>query len=167
MSTFQTPQFIEDKPKIVGPLTLSQFFYVAAGAGLSLIAFMIFRFFLALLFTIIFGGAGIALAFVKINGQDLPKILLAGLHHAWRPKIYTWQRIVPEKTFEIPEENLINIINARQNLGFQEKLKMSAQKIITMPWRKSEKISQNRSVQRYEIVKELTGEREIAKRVNY
>lgn len=167
MVTFQTPQFIETQAKIVGPLTLVQFFYVAAGAGLSFIAFMIFQFFLALLLTIIFGGAGLVLAFVKINGQVLPKVLLAGLRHAWRPKTYTWQRIIPEKTFEIPEENIMNIINARQNLSFQEKLKIAAQKIITTPWRGAYKIAQDRNAKHYQVIKELTGEREIAKKIDY
>ena len=37
---FQTPQFIETENKIIGPLTLKQFFYLAVGFGVSFTFFL-------------------------------------------------------------------------------------------------------------------------------
>ena len=44
MSTFQTPQFIEEKAKIVGPFTLKQFLFLVMGGGISFASFYVFSF---------------------------------------------------------------------------------------------------------------------------
>ena len=75
MATFQVPQFIEQKAKIVGFLTLPQFIYLASGGGLIFIFFKVFSFFIFLLIAIIIGALVISLAFIKVNGQEMPKIL--------------------------------------------------------------------------------------------
>ena len=74
MATFQVPQFIEEKPKIIGPFTLAQFLYLAAAAAISFASFYVFTFFLWILITIIVGGAAAALAFGKVEGQEMAKI---------------------------------------------------------------------------------------------
>lgn len=162
MATFQTPQFIETKAKIIGPLTLAQFFYLAGAAALSFISFMIFSFFLALTLTVIFVAGGAALAFVKVNGQPMPKIFAAALTYWLQPRVYTWQRVIPEQTLEIPEEDILNI---RKRVGLQDKLKDLAQKVVTGKLLTVEKKAQ--TGERYQVLKRLTGEREVAKRVDY
>jgi hypothetical protein len=164
MSTFQVPQFIETKPKIIGPLTLQQFLYVAAAGGLSFIAFSVFSVFLAFVLTIIFGAIGLALAFVKINGQLLPKIFISALNYWFQPRLYTWQRIIQEKTIETPEENILKI---RRNISLQEKLKDFAQKITTGKLLTFEKRAKSQTKEHYQIVKRITGEQEMAKRIDY
>ncbi len=166
MATFQVPQFIETKAKIIGPLSLLQFFYVGAAGAFCFIFFSIFQFFFALILSMIVGTLGLALAFVKVNGQDLPQIILAAVNYFWQPKIYTWQRIIPEKTFEIPEENTLDIINARKSFSLQETLKNLAQNVITGKITPGEKIAQQRT-KSFQVIRELTGEREMAKKVDY
>ena len=90
---FQIPQFIETEDKIIGPLTVKQFLFVAAGAGLSFVLY----FMLAFTFWIM------GLAFVKINGQPLPRILLSALFFMSRPRLYLWRRKMEEKIIEIPD----------------------------------------------------------------
>jgi len=164
MATFQVPQFIDTKPKIIGPFTLQKFLYIAAAAGLSFLAFSVFSFFLALTLTIIFGSIGLALALVKINSQPLPKILTAALNYWLKPRFYTWQRTIQEKTLEIPDEDILKI---RKNISFQEKLKDLTEKVATGKLFASEKLKQKQTKERYQIVKKLTGEQEVAKRVDY
>jgi hypothetical protein len=59
---FQVPQFIETEDKIIGPLTLKQFFYVAAAALVSFSLFFVLATWLWLLITIILGGVAVARA---------------------------------------------------------------------------------------------------------
>ena len=96
MPQFQVPQFIEEKPKIIGPLTLAQFLYIAGAAGITIIAFYTLdSFFLNFLIAIITGGIAIGLAFVRINGQNLPAVISAALSYWQKPKTYTWQKELP------------------------------------------------------------------------
>ena len=92
MQQYQVPQFIETESKIVGPLTLKQFIYVAVAALISFFAFFLMRTFAWLIVTALVGTVAIALAFVKYNGRPLTTILKSVLTYAWHPKLYLWQR---------------------------------------------------------------------------
>lgn len=117
MATFQVPQFIDQKPKIVGPLTLSQFFYIAIAAGISFASFYVFSLFIWVLISIVFVTISVGLAFIKINGQEMPKVIRAGIHFFLGPRIYTWQRTIEAPLYE--EEK---IETARKTMGAKEKL---------------------------------------------
>jgi len=166
MATFQVPQFIETKAKIVGPLSLMQFFYVGAAGAFCFIFFNIFEFFLAAILSAVVGTLGLVLAFAKINGQDMATIILAAINYFWQPKTYTWQRTIPSQTFEIAEEGTIDIINARKNFSLQATLKNLAQGALIAKINPAEKIARQRQ-KTYQVVRELTGEREVAKKVDY
>ncbi len=163
MATFQVPQFIEQKPKIIGPLTLEQFFYIGGAGILSFFCFYVFNFFFSLLLTIIFGGAAIALAFVKINGQAMPAIIKSALSFLWQPRTYTWQRAVTEAVLDTSE--LEKLEETRSKMSFQEKLKSIALDVTTGKIFSPKKRRDER--ERYQTVTRLTGEREVAKRVDY
>ncbi|MFB6212783.1 MAG: PrgI family mobile element protein, partial [Candidatus Magasanikbacteria bacterium] len=53
MAKFQVPQFIEQKPKIVGPLTLQQFIYLASAAAVSFLSFYMFSPLFSVIITIV------------------------------------------------------------------------------------------------------------------
>lgn len=163
MSTFQVPQFIEQKPKIIGPLTLEQFLYIAAAGGLSFLAFYIFNFFFWFLLTILLLGAAVGLAFVKINGQTMPVIIKSAISFLWRPRTYTWQRAVAETVLDIKE--LEKLEEVRSKMSIQEKLKSTALNITTGKIFSPKKFKKEQ--ERYEVVTYLTGEKEIAKRVDF
>ncbi|MEK7464573.1 MAG: PrgI family protein [Patescibacteria group bacterium] len=163
MANFQVPQFIEKKAKIIGPLTLEEFLYIAGAGGISLIAFYVFNFFLWLVISIVFVGAAIGLAFVKINGESAPKVLLAALNHLSKPKTYTWQRQMIEKSVDLGE--LEQIEELRKNMGLQEKLKSVALNIATGKIFSGKRTKNE--VREYETVTFLTGEQRKAKRVDY
>ncbi|MEK7629964.1 MAG: PrgI family protein [Patescibacteria group bacterium] len=162
MSSFQVPQFIEEKPKIIGFLTLQQFFYVAGAAILSFLSFYVFNFYLWLLTTIIAAGIAIGLAFIKINGQSLPKILLAAVGFVWQPRQFIWQRAIKETELDISQIEKIEA--ARKSMNLQEKIKSLALDVATgklfSPKTKD-------GDDKYQVVTFLTGEKKIAKRVDY
>ena len=157
---FQVPQFIEQKPKIVGFLTLYQFFYVAGAALVAYISFRIFNILLAVLVTLIAAALGIAFAFVKINGQEFPKTIAAIFGYLWGPKIYTWQRQALQESIKLDE-----IENLRNKMSLQEKLKSITLSIATGKFFKP--TAGGEKEERFETVVFLTGERGRAKRVDY
>ena len=93
MYQFQVPQFIEVEDKIFGPLTLKQFLYVLGGGSIIFLLYVFLPFFLMILFAapvaVLFG----ALAFYKINGQPLVKILEGALEHYTGSRLFIWKKL--------------------------------------------------------------------------
>ena len=92
MAIFQVPQFIDIEDKIIGPLTLKQFLFLAGAGIIIFILNSILQFWLWIIISIVIAGAGMGFAFVKINGQPLSKVALNGLKYLIRPRLYVWQR---------------------------------------------------------------------------
>ncbi len=65
---YQVPQFIEVEDKIIGPLTLKQFIYVAGASGLAVVSFAYRPFVFAGLVTIPGVARGGGLGVFKVNG---------------------------------------------------------------------------------------------------
>jgi cellulose synthase/poly-beta-1,6-N-acetylglucosamine synthase-like glycosyltransferase len=165
MATFQVPQFIEEKPKIIGFLTLPQFLYLAAAGGLSFAAFYIFNFFLWIIITIILSGIALSLAFLKIGGQPLPKIIQAAFFFIWQPRKYVWQRAMKEAEYDVSAIEKLEKI--RRNMNFQEKLKSITLTITTASKLFSPKAKSEEKKEKYQVVTFATGEKGVAKRVDY
>jgi len=88
---FQVPQFIETETKIIGPLTLKQFLFVAAGVSMTSLAYIllngIFFAVVAILVIAFFGS----LAFVKIDGQPFLNYLAYMLAYTLGSKRYIYR----------------------------------------------------------------------------
>lgn len=90
---FQVPQFIEVEDKIIGPLTIKQFIYIAGGAGMC---FVIIRY-LGLIFGIMaalpVAAFALALAFYKPNERQT---FILFVENAFRyfvgEKLYIWKK---------------------------------------------------------------------------
>ena len=162
MSTFQDPQFIEEKPKIIGPLTLVQFFYIAGAGAIILIARYVFNFFFWIVFSAALAAIGGALAFVKINGQTLPGVAFSAFRYFWRPRTYTWQRVVAEKKGGALEMKKIEAI--RKSAGLGEKIKSLALGVLT---RKTPLARADGEKEKYQVVTFMSGEKRMAKKVDY
>lgn len=170
---FQIPQFIEVEAKIVGPLTLKQFMYLAAAGGISFASFFIFQTFLFVLITMFVGVIGIALAFIRYNGQPLPKIILFAFGFFWKPRLYIWQRMPEMRALEIPE---YNIEEKRKSLKEYFTQMPSVKKLWTDlmtskgPIAKREKGVPSLikpSKEKIAAFRKITGEKEIARRVDF
>lgn len=86
------PQFIETESKIVGPLTLKQFLYIAAAGLISFGLFFILKLFIWILFTIVIALIAASFAFLKFNGRPLTGIIKSAFLYYWNPRLYLWQR---------------------------------------------------------------------------
>lgn len=89
---YQTPQFIDIKAKIVGPLTLKQFLYLAFGGGILIFLFVVFKFFVFLVLGIPVAALSAALAFLTVNGQPFDRLLVKGIKFLFKPKKYVWKK---------------------------------------------------------------------------
>lgn len=94
---YQVPQFIEVENKIVGPLTLRQFIYIAGAAGLCVAFFVYLNIVFALLLSLPIAGLAAALAFYRVNGKPFAEILEAGFNYYTRSKLFLWRREEPKR----------------------------------------------------------------------
>ncbi len=89
---FQVPQFIETEDKIIGPMTLKQFGFVAAGGMACFILFNILTLGFAVMLSIPIAALALVLAFGKIKGVAAPKYLLSLLNFSLKPQLYLWRK---------------------------------------------------------------------------
>lgn len=92
---YQVPQFIDVEDKLVGPLTLKQFIYVAGAAGLCVVFFSYVPILFAILLSLPVAGLGLALAFYKINGKPFIEVLEAGFNYYTSKKLMLWKYTEP------------------------------------------------------------------------
>lgn len=162
---FQVPQFIETEDKIVGPLTMKQFMYIGSAAGISFILFFTLKTGIWAILSIFILGAGAALAFVKVNGRELIKIVKAALRFYWQPQIYVWQS--EETGFSKNEILKARRDSAIENIIRGMALKRAWQKLQTGSKEAKTKQTMFKPKEIYQIIERKTGEREIARRVDY
>lgn len=163
MATFQVPQFIEEKSKIIGPLTLHQFFYLAAAGAVSFVSFYIFNFFLWIFITALVGALGVAFAFVKIEGQSFPALLLSAFRYLWQPRTYTWQRQFTEGALDTSAFERLE--KERERMHFQEKIK--SLKLFLATHRAFSPKQAKEAKKRYETIRHVAGDVEKVRRVDY
>ncbi len=167
---FQVPQFVETEDKIVGPLTLKQFIYIAVASGISMFLYLFVQLWLWLILSIPLIGIGVGFAFIKVGGRSLPAIARAAFYYVWKPQTYVWQ---PEKTPATGDRR-------QATKGTKEKPGLSLEEVLSgfalqRTWQKLQtgagKISPGlflgKSQDRYAIYRKRSGEREAARRVDY
>ncbi len=93
---YQVPQFIEVEDKVVGPLTLRQFIYLAGSGGICVIFIAYLPLVFAILLCIPVVALGAALSFYKVNGKSFIEILEAGFNYYTGAKMFLWKREAPK-----------------------------------------------------------------------
>src|SRR3989344_2911195 len=89
---YQVPQFIEIEDKIIGPLTIKQFVYLAGGAGMAFIVYTYVYFYIAI---VLFSGIiplALALAFYKKNNKPFIDFLEAAFLYYTKQNLYIWKK---------------------------------------------------------------------------
>ena len=160
---FQVPQFIDTEDKVVGPFSLRQFMYVGIAGFLSAIFYFFVQTWLFVIMAIIFLGLAGVIAFVKINGQPVSKIITAAFSFYWKPQRYVWKQeavATPKTTRNEGGFSLESIVSGaalhKSWEGLQAGTKAPERKAV------EQKINA-----RYQILERATGDRQAAKRVDY
>lgn len=167
---FQVPQFIETEDKIIGPLTLKQFGFIAVGFGISLFLFYLLSLIIWIPIVLVLNTVTVSLAFVKINGIPLPKIVMAAIGYFWKPKFYLWKKTTaPAQKIEKAGKGVV-IEEKKNPLGdIWQKLLTSKAPIPTREKTTNPAIfNQSQTHQeRFEVFRKITGEKEMARRIDY
>lgn len=177
MAQFEVPQFIELESKIVGPLTLKQFAFVAAPALISFFLFFVLNTAIWVILTIILVVSGVAFAFIKLNGRPLYVIAFLGLKYFWQPKMFLWKRPVIKETIAIPEVKKQTVEAKRSALGMASAGLTQVSKLwqdlttTKNPIPKREKTIPKKSIaeiqEQYQVFRRMSGEKQVARRVDY
>ncbi len=100
---YAVPQFIEIEDKVVGPLSVKQFAYVLGG-GLFLVAMSsIVDTGLLIFLGVIVAAIVVPLAFVKINGREMPKVVVSLFNFATKPQVRLWAKDFSAKHISISD----------------------------------------------------------------
>lgn len=127
MKQFQVPQFITIEDKVIGPLTVKQFMYLAAGGLLIIVLRSFLATFVLIPLAVVLGGAAVALAFLKINGQPLPIVAKQAFVFFIHPKLYVWRKEQSPKPGQAAPEK-------KQETTITDIPKISASKLSDLAW---------------------------------
>lgn len=128
MNQYQVPQFIEMEAKIIGPLSLKQFGYVAAPLVFGLILSAFLKLYMVFIITLPFFTLGVALAFLKIGGIPFPRYLMGMLKFSFQNKVYIFKR---DKN-DLKVFNLKKLEEIEKILKKDDKSKSSLEKLAAL-----------------------------------
>lgn len=165
---FQVPQFIDTEDKVVGPFSLRQFIYVGIAGFISAIFYFFVQTWLFVIVAIILLGGAAVIAFIKINGQPLSKIINAAVSYYWNPQTYVWKA-------EEPSVAAAGMVRPAAHEGGISLEAIAAGMALHKTWENLQtgiKAPDHKEVQkkissRYQIFERPTGDRQAAKRVDY
>ncbi|OGZ32113.1 MAG: hypothetical protein A3I88_01880 [Candidatus Portnoybacteria bacterium RIFCSPLOWO2_12_FULL_39_9] len=89
---FNIPQFIEVEDKIIGPLTLKQFLFLAAGGAILFIAWFFLKLWAFLVLAIPIGLIAVVLAFYRVNGRPFIAFIGSLIGYLTKPRLYIWRK---------------------------------------------------------------------------
>ena len=128
---FQVPQFIEIESKIFGPLTFKQFIYLAGGAGIAFLIYIIFPFFIAVMLIVPVGAFAVALSFYKVHNRPLIKVAESAFRYFTAPKIYVWKK---EKIQQPTSIDKMTLKRAERGVNPQYIPKLTRSKLKDLAW---------------------------------
>ena len=151
---------------------MKQFLYLAAAGGVGFITFFFFQTWLWFMTTAVFLAIAASLAFIKYNGQPLPKIIFYAFGFFWKPKLYIWKREAEERILEIPGMPAAPRKSVKEYFNQMPSVKRLWTNLMTTkePISKREKMTPflNRQTKdRFSAVRKITGEKQVARRVDY
>ncbi len=175
---FQVPQFIETEDKVVGPLSLRQFAYIGTTVGISAILLFVSELWFWAIMSIPIIGAGGVLAFGKVNGRPISIFIKALFQSIWAPSVYIFRpkeqakpiplgkiktvEPKPPKGSSLPKPDFKGIKNLWQQINTSKNAIPKREKALPA---RAQSFSQFK--ERFEAVRQITGEREVARRIDY
>jgi hypothetical protein len=172
---FQVPQFIETEDKIVGPLTLQQFLYITVSTIVVFFLYFVLATWLWVIVGIIIEGAALTLSLVKVNGRPMRIVATSAFFYVWNPRVYIYHSSLEIAT-SAPAPEIQTALKANKThptSGLRSLLDKLTTTKQAIPNRESPlpevlKATSRESVkERYELIRKITGDEEVARRVDY
>ncbi len=177
---FQVPQFIETEAKIWGPFNIITFFYFGVSVVISYFLLFVFEFYVWIILAGILIGSAFAFALIKINGRHITIVALAAFQYIWLPKTYYKKQApaigLPGTKLKIARPAIISIPEAHGTATRISPLRDLLEKLNTsltpipkreLPFEPEFLKQQATRKERYEIIRKITGEKKIARRIDY
>ena len=129
---YQVPQFIDIEDRIIGPLTLKQFIYLAFAAAILFVFWFLFKFYIWIIVALPITVAALAFAFLKINDRPFIYFFLAAAFYFIKPKLYIFSTAPKEIEKEVvPEPKIPPIETPASAVVTRSKLKELALSLDT------------------------------------
>lgn len=125
---FKVPQFLDIEDKIFGPLTFSQFAWLAGGAGLIFVLHRLLGLFLGFIPMAMVAIFSLALSFYKPNDKPFVNMVEAGLRYVSQNKLYIWQR----KINKVKKEE-VNLVKKEEVISYKDP-RLNASKLKDLAW---------------------------------
>lgn len=93
MTQYQVPQFIDIEDRIIGPLTLKQFLYLAFAGAILFVFWFVLKFYIWIVIALPVAALASALAFLKVNDRPFIYFFLAAIFYFMKPKLYIFGEI--------------------------------------------------------------------------
>ncbi|KKR10454.1 MAG: hypothetical protein UT37_C0001G0009 [Parcubacteria group bacterium GW2011_GWA2_39_18] len=98
MAQYQVPQFIETEAKIIGPLTLKQFLWLAAaGAIIFILYFLIPIKWVWVLLAVFIAGLSLSLALIRVGGRSMFFLINNFFSFVFKPRFFLWTKETAKK----------------------------------------------------------------------
>lgn len=97
MAQVKVPKYIDVEDRVIGPLSLRQFFSLVIPAALITIFYVVtreipFGGIIFLLAAVMLGSLGFSLAFIRVNELSFKEFFFAAINYYINPKKYVWRR---------------------------------------------------------------------------
>ncbi|HLC38885.1 MAG TPA: PrgI family protein [Patescibacteria group bacterium] len=155
---FEVPQKIDLEDKVIGPLTLKQFFYLLAGGMLDYIWFRFFSFAIFVILALPTTAFFVAMALARVQDQPFPKFLGSLVLYTLRPKQRTWGRGAPLPKLMVRTPKLKQEIQPETKKMSPGELEKLATILDTKGWDKGEPEMKERVVSQPEARPKLNVE---------
>ena len=131
---YQVPQFIEVEDKIVGPLTLRQFIYIAGAVGICVVFFVSLSFVFAFLLSAPVVALATALAFYKVNGKPFIEVLEAGFNYYTGAKLFLWKHGEPTEKEKKASSDAVVAVAEEASLSQKGTPKLTRGRLSELAW---------------------------------
>ena len=103
---YQVPQFIDIEDRIIGPLTLKQFIYLAFAAAILFVFWFLFKFYIWIFFALPIIALAMSFAFLKINDRPFIYFFIAAISYFIKPRLYIFRTVTEASAKEITKEKV-------------------------------------------------------------
>lgn len=103
---YQVPQFIDIEDRIIGPLTLKQFIYLAFAAAILFVFWFLFKFYIWIIIALPITAVALAFAFLKINDRPFVYFAIAAISYFIKPRLYLFRNVLEAPKEEIVKEKI-------------------------------------------------------------
>jgi len=129
---YQVPQFIELEDRIIGPLTLKQFLYLAFAGALLFVFWFLFAFYIWIIVALPITALAAAFAFLKINDRPFVYFFLAFTKYFTEPKLYIFSGTAGKETPKKPAPEPSSAPQSGAPEGEEKKITLSKLKELAL-----------------------------------